>query len=216
MSCSPIRERLAEFVYGDLTPAEAREVEEHIRSCPACRREHAALAGVRSLLDQAGTPAISADLPAIYRRAAEIQGRRARAWRRAGMGILGAAAAVLIVTMLLRLEVRADARQVVIRWGAPAEPQESPIIAPLDVQPAVASRSSSELQGELDILSELIQGLTEQQEVRDRRSAQDRAWFRAQLDELRRQTVQHWMATERDVAALCSTQLNQTPKGGSQ
>jgi hypothetical protein len=215
MSCSPIRERLTEFVYGDLTPAEAREVEEHIRSCPACRREEAALAGVRGLLDRAGTPAISADLPGIYRRAAEMQGRRARAWHRAGIGILGAAAAVVIVTMLLRLEVRADARQVVIRWGAPAELPKSPI-APLDVQPAVSSRSSSEIRDELDILSELIQGLMEQQEVRDRRSAQDRTWFRAQLDELRRQTVQHWMATERDVAALCGTQLNQTPKGGSQ
>jgi hypothetical protein len=215
MSCSPIRERLAEFVYGDLTPAEAREVEEHIRSCPACRREHAAVVGVRSLLDRTGIPAVPTDLPGIYRRAAELQGRRARAWRRAGMGILGAAAAVVIVTMLLRLEVRADARQLVIRWGAPAELPKSPI-APLHVQPAVASRSSSEIQGELDILSELIQGLTEQQEVRDRQSAQDLVWFRAQFDELRRQTVQHWMATERDVAALCSTQLNQTPKGGSQ
>jgi hypothetical protein len=131
------------------------------------------------------------------------------------MGILGVAAAVLVVTMLFRLEVRADARQVVIRWGAPAELPKSPI-APLDVRPAVASRSLSEIQGELDILSELIQGLTEQQEVRDRQSAQDLVWFRAQFDELRRQTVQHWMATERDVAALCSTQLNQTPKGGSQ
>jgi hypothetical protein len=119
------------------------------------------------------------------------------------------------VTTLFRLEVRADAGQVVIRWGAPAELPKSPI-APLDVQPAVTSRSSSEIQSELDMLGELIQGLTDQQEVRDRRSAQDRAWFRTQLDELRRQTVQHWMATERDVAALCSTQLNQTSKGGSQ
>jgi hypothetical protein len=216
MSCLPIRERLAEFVYGDLTPAEAREVEGHIRSCPACRREQVALAGVRGLLDRAGTPAVPADLPGIYRRAAEMQGRRARAWRRAGMGILGAAAAVLIVTMLLRLEVRADARQVVIRWGAPADLPASRIIAPLDARPAVASRGSSEIRDELDILSELIQGLTEQQEVRDRRSDQDRVWFRAELDELRRQTILRWMATERDVAALCSTQLNQTPKGGSQ
>jgi Putative zinc-finger len=215
MNCSSIHERLAEFVYGDLTPTETREFEEHIRSCPACRREQVGLASVRSLLDQAGTPPISADLPGIYRRAAEMQGRRARAWRRAGMGIVGAAAAVLLVTMLLRLEVRADARQVVIRWGAPAELPKSPI-APLDVQRAVASRSTPEMHDELDILSELIQGLTEQQEVRDRQGAQDRAWFRAQLDELRRQTVQHWMATERDVAALCSTQLNQTPKGASQ
>jgi hypothetical protein len=215
MSCSPIRERLTEFIYGDLAPAEAREVAEHVRTCPACQQEQAALAGVRNLLDRAGTPAIPADLPAIYRRAAELQGRRARAWRRAGIGTLGAAAAVLIVTMLFRLEVRADAGQLVIRWGAPAELSRSSV-APLDVPPAVASPSSSKIQGELDILSELIQGLTEQQEARDRQGAQDRAWFRAQLDELRRQTVQHWMATERDVAALCSTQLNQTSKGGSQ
>jgi hypothetical protein len=214
MSCSPIRERLAEFIYGDLTPTEAREVEEHLRSCPACRREQAALVGVRSLLDRAGTRAVPVDLPGIYQRAAESQERRTRLWRRAGIAILGAAAAVLIVTMLLRLEVRAGAGQVVIRWG-PTELPKAPI-APLDVQPAVASGSSFEIRSELDILSELIQGLTEQQEIRDRQGAQDRAWFRAQLDELRRQTVQHWMATERDVAALCSTQLNQTSKGGSQ
>jgi len=214
MSCSQIRPRLAEFVYGDLARPEAREVEVHLRSCPACRKEQTALAGVRRLLDCGGTVLVPADLPAIYRRAADMERRRARIWRRAGIAALGVAAAVLIVAMLLRLEIHADARQVVIRWGTLAELSERQALSPLEADPALARSRLPELQSELDVLSELVQGLTEEQDARERRIAVDRASFRAELDELRRQTILHWMATERDVAALCGTQLTSTQKGG--
>ncbi len=137
MNCSQIRQRLAELVYGDLAPPEAREIEAHLSSCPACRKEQRALAGVRSLLDCDGTVSVPADVAAIYRRAADTQRRRARTWRRAAMATLGAAAAVLIVAMVLRLEIRADARQVVIRWGAQADLSERQLLSPLQADSAL-------------------------------------------------------------------------------
>jgi Putative zinc-finger len=211
MNCSQVRQRLAEFVYADLAPPEAWEVEAHLRSCPECRKDKTALAGVRSLLDCGGTVSVPADLPAIYRRAAEMQKRRASIWRRSSIAALGAAAAVLIVAMVLRLEIHADARQVVIRWGTLAERQA---LSPLEADPALARSRLPELQSELAVLSELVQGLTEEQDARERRIAVDRASFRAELDELRRQAILHWMATERDVGALYGTQLTSTQKGG--
>ena len=214
MNCSQIRQRLAELVYGDLAPPEAQEIEAHLHSCPECRKEQTALASARRLLDCAGTVAIPADLPAIYRRAAEMQRRRARIWRRAAIATLGAAAAVFIAAMVLRLEIRADASQVVIRWGTPAELSERQALSPMEAGSVLARSRLPELQSELDVLSELVQGLTEDQDARERRIAEDRAFLRAELDEFRRQAALHWMATERDVAALCGTQLISTQKGG--
>jgi Putative zinc-finger len=223
MSCSEIRQRLAEFVYGDLTRAEVRDIEAHLHGCRACQREHAALAGVRTMLDRAQATSTSLDLPGIYHRLADLQTRRARLWRRTGFVALGAAAAVLLLTIALQLEIRADARQVVIRWGTPpVQPKEgAPVSA--EVGSAGALARSGQIQTELQVLNELVQGLreqqqslTDQQQARDERVARDRAALRAELDELRRQTLLHWMATERDVAALCSAQLTHTQTGGSQ
>ena len=41
------RERLIGFVYDECDAAERRTIEEHLETCPTCRREIAGLRGVR-------------------------------------------------------------------------------------------------------------------------------------------------------------------------
>ncbi len=50
MDCELIRDQLIEYLDGDLSPEQARFVEEHIEECPECRSEIDAFAGVRELL----------------------------------------------------------------------------------------------------------------------------------------------------------------------
>jgi hypothetical protein len=213
MNCKEVQSYLAEFVYDDLASATAAKVIEHLQSCVACRQEHAALLHVRQMLDGAAETSPLVDLPGIYRRAAEMERRRFGSWRRVAIAVAGAAAVFLLGALVLRMELRLDANQLVIRWGAmPDLPQKTAPGAPRFVD---GPSSPAETQNQLLILGELVQGLTQQEEMRERQREEDRAWFLAQIGNLRRQTAQQWMATERDVAALCSTQLNQTQKGAS-
>lgn len=50
MNCEFIRDELIEYLDGDLSPKQARIVEEHLEQCPECRSELDAFAGVRELL----------------------------------------------------------------------------------------------------------------------------------------------------------------------
>ncbi len=50
MDCELIRDELIEYLDGDLSPEQARLIEEHIEECPECRSEIEAFAGVRELL----------------------------------------------------------------------------------------------------------------------------------------------------------------------
>lgn len=51
MRCDEIREKLVELLYGDERAAGAdRQVQEHVRDCPVCRRELEELKGVQGLL----------------------------------------------------------------------------------------------------------------------------------------------------------------------
>lgn len=64
-TCDQIRHEIGGYVLGALEPAEAAAVRAHIERCPECYEEHAALAGLPSLLalaqgiDTAATPAPS-------------------------------------------------------------------------------------------------------------------------------------------------------------
>lgn len=52
--CEDIRERLVEFIEGELDPVDAAEVAEHLASCRACAEEHEALEGTFALLKDDG------------------------------------------------------------------------------------------------------------------------------------------------------------------
>jgi len=49
--CDVFQERVTLHVHGDLSPAEGRQVEQHLKSCAACRAEHASLQATLEALD---------------------------------------------------------------------------------------------------------------------------------------------------------------------
>jgi hypothetical protein len=150
---------------------------------------------------------VSIDLARLYRQAAAQDQRRTRRWRRTAILVCGAAAAVVALVIGLRLEVHLEAHQVVVRWAnIPAPPEMPPTPAPQ--APTVKTPellASASMQEQVEVLSELVQGQHEEL-IR----------LQTQLDELNRQMAagtQRWLTTERDVAALSTTQALSPAKG---
>ena len=75
MNCSQVRELLPVLLYGDVSAADKIHLEKHVDECAACRREFAALQGVRRLLGVAfglGEPitlSINSELQSYSKRA---------------------------------------------------------------------------------------------------------------------------------------------------
>lgn len=121
--CEVVRQELGVYVLGAIEPANRAMVDEHLRCCPRCREELAALAGLPALLrrvavaqavvlcggdarDGETSAAVSGDLlGALLDRMA--QARRLRMWR------LAAAAAVLVTATA-------------VGWGLQAWPAAPP------------------------------------------------------------------------------------------
>src|SRR5262249_53915730 len=120
MNCQHVQDSLPGFLYGDLPPHETAKLEKHLASCPTCRQAYAALQEVRRLLDRVRAPQSRVDLPRLYRQAGEHQLRQARRRRRLGVAATAVAAALVGVALGLRLEVRVQADQLVLRWNFPA------------------------------------------------------------------------------------------------
>ncbi|HYT93253.1 MAG TPA: zf-HC2 domain-containing protein [Gemmataceae bacterium] len=194
-NCHEIRAALPALLYGDLPPDEATAVRQHLTDCPACRAEQAALQQVRGLLDATATPKVAVDVPGVYREAALRQEKRLRRWRRVACGAL-AAAAVLLLVFGLKLEVRWEQHQLVLRWGAPPAAVPVPPPAPLELPPEAASAA------EVRRMRDLLHLLAAELEEREQRQQQALAWLRVRLETLQAQTREHWAATERDVRGL--------------
>jgi predicted anti-sigma-YlaC factor YlaD len=215
MNCADVRRRLPALLYGDLPAGEADEVRQHLGRCDHCRNEHASLTRVRRLLDVAPAPAAAVDLPRLYREAAEQQARRLRRWRRVACASLAAAAAG-VLALLSRAELRLDANQVVLRWGASATAPEPPPPAPRQEPPVVVvaqSTSTAEIEQELRLLNEAVQTLSNDADSRDERRRLEIARLRAQVSSLQKQLADLRLATEKDVAALYAAQLSEKEKG---
>src|SRR5262245_18431512 len=162
MNCSQARDRLPGLLYGDLPDAEAAVVEDHLAGCPAWRNEHAALRGVRRALDALPAPPVGVDLPRLYRAEDDRRARQLRRWRRAAVA-LAVAAAVLLLVVGLRLELRVEAHQLVVRWGTPPAAPESPPVARAEARPDRAT------QEQVQLLGELVHALAGDLEARDQR-----------------------------------------------
>jgi anti-sigma factor RsiW len=217
MNCTHARESLPLFVYGDLLAAEADQLQEHLNSCPACRQQHEALDRTRKSLNRAKVAEPPLDVGLLYRRLAERQERRASIWRRATWLVVSAAAAVLLALAGFRFEIRADSDQLTIRWG-----EGSPLTALAKPAPGralpdvvVPSRPAADgdLRKQIEVVGELVQGLTDDARARERRHEEELLALRNQMLDLERQTIERWAAAERDIAALCGTQLTQYQKG---
>ena len=210
MNCTQAQDQLPGLLYGDLRSEDKAALEEHLAGCSTCRREYAALSGVRKLLDRVPAPDIRLDLAALYRQAADRQARRVRFWRSTAIASCGAAAALVAIALLLRMEFRLESHQLVLRWGSgSAGATETPFPEKL-VQARPASPQTEE---QLRLLSQLIHALADTVETRDLRQQQEFIQLRAELADLQRRTAQWRRDTERDVGALYTAQLISLKKG---
>jgi hypothetical protein len=197
MNCNDARAALPLLIYGEVGPQEQATLRDHLASCPACRREHQALADVRRLLDAAPAPKVAVDLPRLYQSLAARQARPLRHWRRAAL-VLGALAAGLLLLLGLRLEVRLGQGQLVVRWGEPPS-----VSAPVPPEPVVKSvPARPEIEAEVYVLRELIHALTQDVEGRDERVGERLDRLQRHVQALQAQADQRWSTTEQDVAAL--------------
>jgi hypothetical protein len=210
MNCAQARELLSGLLYGDLDAAQAAAVEAHRAGCPACGSEYASLEHLRRSLDAVAAPPVApVDLPRLYADAARVQQRQLRRWRRAALALLGAAA-VLLAVVGLRLELRVEAHQLVVRWGAPAEtapqPEPSPPRHAEMVDPAQAPVVSAD---EWQRMRDLIHALAADAAISNSSRRQELDTLEVRLDSLQIHSQQR----DRVVAALYSAQFGPRDKG---
>jgi hypothetical protein len=147
-----------------------------------------------------------------------------RRWRRAAFGLVGIAAALLVVVGL-RLEVRLEAHQVVVRWGNTLAPDNSPSATGQNPGTGIARGDAKEppvSQQEIQTLRALIYILASNMETTDSRFAardqqrqEEIIALRERLKELRSLLQKQWSETRSYVSAL-SAQFGSTEKGAKQ
>jgi hypothetical protein len=217
MTCNEIREKLPLHLHGDLPAAEAAQVKQHCETCPICRKELESLRQVGHLLDSVSTPQAHVNISQIYAEALQRQVRRARIWRRAALGLAGLAALALLV-FGLKLEVRVQAHQLVVRWnqqpedpvpGANRKPQ-SPVLAHVD------SPTPQVTVEQIQWVRDVIHALAADVEMRDQKQREAMALLVKNLEAFQYGDNQRWKATQRDVAALFTVCLGprERDKGG--
>jgi hypothetical protein len=213
MNCNHVQAELAAFLYGELEPEQAARVNSHVQACALCQARSAENHEVRRLLDLVPAVDVPIDMPALWRQCACRQAQKARHWRRSARWLAGALAAGVVLAFLCRLEIGVAKHQLTLRWGAvptQAEPADASAVAAATPHVSDDHREKLlDMQKQLLVLGELVQGLAAEAEergasgeARERRHEQRIARLQDQLDELRRQTTQRWVATERDLAAL--------------
>ncbi len=220
MNCADVRARLTAFAYGDLSETEASQVRQHLGRCLACEQERRAITEVQRLLDAVPAPTVAVDLPRLYRDVADGHGRQVRRWR--FVALAGLAAAVVVAALLVsHLEVRVDANQLVLRWGAgptapdrpelpppaPPRPQETTTAAPLI--------STAEINQQLRMLRELVQAISDDADLREQRRQREIAALQNRMRGLEQQMTQLRLAAQREVTALYTAQVAEKP-GGTQ
>jgi hypothetical protein len=203
MTCTQARDLLPLLLYGGLEATEVARVQSHLTVCPACRDAQAALQGITRALDTLPAPTAQVDLPRLLQDAAALQLRRARRWRRATAAVCGMAAALLLV-VLLRLEIRMQAHQLFVRWGA--APPVEPLSPPTETVRTVVIRQengvSPELEEQLRVARATLHALADNLDSRDTRLQERVADLEARLERMRFQDGQRWSETERSVAAI--------------
>ncbi len=200
MLCSKVRDQLPLFVYGDLKPGEAAVVESHLTTCSDCQGKVASLRRLRERLNLPPVPAMSVDMTALHQQAGDLQAKHARRWRRLAV-TLGSAAALLLIALAVRFEVRLDNHQLVLRWGSPPPEAPRPAASVPDLAPVLV-RHSPATEEQLRLLSDLIHALKKDVDARDRDQQREIAILQARLQALQIQANQRWIETDRNVEAL--------------
>lgn len=198
MKCTDVRASLPLLIYGDLEPNEEAMLRNHLAQCSSCRREQEALAAVRRVLDAAPVPHIEVDLSQLYRTQAARQTQALRRWRRVAL-VAGAVAAVLLLTLGLRLEIRHEPGQIVVHWGDPPPRLDHAFQPDFSEQHQAAK---PDLREELLVLRELLDALHQDIDYREQRFQDRLDLLQRRVQALQAQADQLRNTTEQDVAAL--------------
>ncbi len=215
MNCDQVQPSLAELCAGDLDPAMAAAVREHLATCRSCRAEHQALERMLHALDAVATVEAPVDLQRLYRRAADRQQGLARRWRRR-CGLAAAAAVVLLVLLGLRVQVRLDRDQFVVRWGQPAPAARAPErpgpLPPNAVQPLPAPAPPGEpaYAADVKVLRELVHALAAEVQRLDGRQEKEARQLREELARLAIISEGRWTTAERQFLTLLKSQMSST------
>ena len=136
MNCSDWEERIALHAGGDLPPAEAAEVERHLRECAGCQVLASGLKQSLALLKEAHhQPLAAAHFSAVRARVVaelEQQRRRGALWARRAWGYGLAAVAVAVLAMLALRPGRTPERRapIVAVTHPPSIAVSEPVIPP--------------------------------------------------------------------------------------
>ncbi len=128
-SAHTYEERLLDFVYGELSPSEARQVEEHVQECARCTEALDGIRGVRSTMSRlplesapdAGLDSLLAYAQQSARRAAAGPAPVSRWWRRWLVPVVSAAAVSVFGVVVLRVDSQVDLSPNLDQVKAPKE-----------------------------------------------------------------------------------------------
>jgi Putative zinc-finger len=211
VKCQEIRDLLPLAAYDDLAGAERAAVDSHLAQCPACRQELAAFEQMRQMLNESPAPRASIVLPAAD--GSEVIRQRRSIWRWRVAALIGLAAAVAFAAV--RLELRFDNQQMVVRWGRfePAPAPVETIPAPIIVQRE--PDASPGVREQLRVLNELVHALAANLEADDRGRREDLIKLQQELAAIRQLDEKRWSETKRDVSALYTAQFGARNSGAN-
>jgi len=127
MRCDELIAYLPQLAYDELAAHEAALCQQHLADCPACRAELASVQQALGLLDRVPAYDAQLDLAAVCLRMATRQ-RRQRRQRRVVLGVVAAAAGVLLAFFLRTFDVAVEPGRMVLAWHQqqrPTTPSES-------------------------------------------------------------------------------------------
>jgi negative regulator of sigma E activity len=119
MRCPEIQEKITAFYDGELREAERADVEAHLRQCPACQREWAALQTTSRLMQTWQAPRVSPHLRATFMAKLEERAARKPWWAMVFVGWqrqVAWATAAAVVLLMVAFNVR--------QQPAPIEPPD--------------------------------------------------------------------------------------------
>jgi anti-sigma factor RsiW len=215
MNCDSVRPQLADWVGGELNAREAEIVQQHVGGCDSCRAEADSLRQVLAELDALPVPKVEMDWRRLYQRADAHRQRQARRWRRVGVAAV-AVAAMLLLFVGLRVQVRIEANQIVLSWGDTPTVEEkavapAPVVVIREVvKEQVPAGPSAE---EVEVLQELIHAIAADVKRVDGNQEAGLTQLRTNLDRLRSWSDQRFAVAEQQWATLYVAQFGAAKKG---
>jgi predicted anti-sigma-YlaC factor YlaD len=202
MNCVTIRGLLPLFAYDDVGLLEARTIQSHLSECAECRAELAEFNLARQAIDGMPAPRVSIDSETICGKSS-LPTLPKKTWR--SVATIAGIAAALIGFALLKLEVRIDGSQLVVRWGAPTD------VTMQVTQSAPASLAA--LEERVQLLQNLTRALANDVAQRDQILKNEWVAERNRLEAATHLAVLRSQEAGRDIDALYVAQFKPTNEG---